>query len=248
MMRIVLSLSDEDEIVRDVDERICVSLAGQFIPLERLSEGYRSVFALAADVARELLHEFRSLEDAEAVVLIDEIDTHLHPRWKMRVMSSLRRALPGVQFIVTTHDPLCLRGMDDGEVVVLQRDEMGKIVQLEGLPSIKGMRTDQLLTSDYFGLSSTIDPEVELGIARYVANIADLPPERVGEADRLVRQLGLGDSALEQVVQSALLRFLQERERPRGKLRPNVRLDAVQAIIGALESSRPAISGEGIDS
>lgn len=248
MMRIVLSLSDEDEIVRDIDERICVSLGGSFIPLERLSEGYRSVFALVADVARELLREFRSLEDAEAVVLIDEIDTHLHPRWKMRIMPSLRRALPGVQFIVTTHDPLCLRGMDDGEVVVLQRDEMGRIVQLEGLPSIKGMRADQLLISDYFGLSSTVDPEAELGIARYVANIADLPPERVGEADRLVRQLALGDSALEQVVQSALLRFLQERERPRGKLRPNVRHDAIQTIISALERGRPAISGEEIDS
>ncbi|SPA21975.1 putative AAA ATPase [Cupriavidus taiwanensis] len=244
-MRIVLSLSDEDELVRDVDDHICVSQGGVPIPLERLSEGYRSVFALVADVARELLLEFRSLEDAEAVVLIDEIDTHLHPRWKMRVMSSLRRALPGVQFIVTTHDPLCLRGMDDGEVVVLQRNETGRIVQLENLPSIKGMRADQLLTSDYFGLSSTVDPETELGVALYAEEIADLPPERVEEADRLVRQLALGDNALEQVVQSALLRFLQERDRPRGTLRPNVRIEAVQAIINALESNRSVHNGEG---
>lgn len=248
MMRIILSLGDEDEVVRDVDGRICVSLGGAPIPLERLSEGYRSVFALVADVARELLREFRSLEDAEAVVLIDEIDTHLHPRWKMRVMSSLRQALPGVQFIVTTHDPLCLRGMDDGEVVVLQRNETGRIVPLEDLPSIKGMRADQLLTSDYFGLSSTVDPETELGVARYAARIAELPPERVEEADRLVRQLALGDSALEQVVQSALLRFLQERERPRGTLRSNVRLETVQAIINALESARSVPDGETTDS
>jgi predicted ATPase len=244
MMRIVLSLSDEDDLVRDVDDRICVSQGGVPVPLERLSEGYRSVFALVADVARELLNEFRSLEDAEAVVLIDEIDTHLHPRWKMRVMSSLRRALPGVQFIVTTHDPLCLRGMDDGEVVVLQRSEKGRIVQLKDLPSIKGMRADQLLTSDYFGLSSTVDPETELGVARYVARIADLPLEGVREADRLVRQLALGDNALEQVMQSALLRFLEERARPRGTLRPDVRSEAVQAIIDALERDRPPPSGE----
>lgn len=237
MMRIVLSLGDQDEVVRDVDGRICVSLGGAPIPLDRLSEGYRSVFALVADVARELLLEFRSLEDAEAVVLIDEIDTHLHPRWKMRVMSSLRQALPGVQFIVTTHDPLCLRGMDDGEVVVLQRKEAGQIASLEDLPSIKGMRADQLLTSDYFGLSSTVDPETELGVARYAAEVAELPPERVEEADKLVRHLALGDSALEQVVQSALLRFLEERERPRGALRPNVRLETVEAIVHALESA-----------
>lgn len=248
MMRIVLSLGDEDEVVRDLDDRICVSLGGEMIPIERLSEGYRSVFALVADVARELLRDFRSLEDAEAVVLIDEIDTHLHPRWKMRVMSSLRRALPGVQFIVTTHDPLCLRGMDDGEVVVLQRDEEGRIVQLDDLPSIKGMRADQLLTSDYFGLSSTVDPETELGVARYVHQIADLPQDRVDEADRLVRQLALGDGALEQVVQTALLRFLRERERPKGALRPDVRLEAVQAVIDALESDRPVSGGKASDS
>ncbi|MBB3994876.1 energy-coupling factor transporter ATP-binding protein EcfA2 [Sulfitobacter undariae] len=244
MMRIVLSLGDEDEVVRDLDDRICVSLSGEMIPIERLSEGYRSVFALVADVARELLRDFRSLEDAEAVVLIDEIDTHLHPRWKMRVMSSLRRALPGVQFIVTTHDPLCLRGMDDGEVVVLQRDEEGQIVRLDDLPSIKGMRADQLLTSDYFGLSSTVDPETELSVAHYVRRIGDLPSDRVEEADRLVRQLALGDGALEQVVQTALLRFLSERERPKGELRPNVRLKAVQAVIDALESNRPVSDGK----
>ncbi|MDJ1465963.1 AAA family ATPase [Nitratireductor sp. GZWM139] len=244
MMRIVLSLGDEDEVVRDLDDRICVSLGGETIPIERLSEGYRSVFALVADVARELLRDFRSLEDAEAVVLIDEIDTHLHPRWKMRVMSSLRLALPGVQFIVTTHDPLCLRGMDDGEVVVLQRDEEGRIVQLDDLPSIKGMRADQLLTSDYFGLSSTVDPETELGVARYVHRIGELPSDSVEEADRLVRQLALGDGALEQVVQTALLRFLRERERPKGALRPNVRLEAVQAVIDALESDRPVSGGK----
>lgn len=244
VMRIVLSLGDMDEVVRDIDGRICVSLDGDLIPLERLSEGYRSVFALVADMARELLREFRSLEDAEAVVLIDEIDTHLHPRWKMQVMSSLRRAFPGVQFVVTTHDPLCLRGMDDGEVVVLQRNQAGRIVQLKDLPSIRGMRADQLLTSDYFGLSSTVDPETELGVARYAAQIADLSTERVDEADALVRQLALGDSALQQVVQSALLGFLHERNRPRGTLRPNVRREAVQSIIDALERDRPNSEGK----
>jgi len=247
VMRIVLSLSDTDEVLRDIDGRICVSLDGKPVPVERLSEGYRSVFALVADISRELLRDFRSLEDAEAVVLIDEIDTHLHPRWKMRVMSSLRRALPGVQFIVTTHDPLCLRGMDDGEVVVLQRNQDGRIVKLEGLPSIKGMRADQLLTSDFFGLSSTIDPETELDVARYVDSLADLPPDRVQEAAALVRHLALGDDALEQVVQSALLRFLREREQPRGALRSDVRLEAVQAVLDALESDHPALGGEPAD-
>lgn len=243
LLRVVLALSDEDEVVPDVDGRICVSMGGVPVPLERLSEGYRSVLAMVVDIARELLEAFDSLEDAEAVVLIDEIDSHLHPRWKMRVMSALRRGLPRVQFIVTTHDPLCLRGMEDGEVVVLQRDDEGKIVLIPDLPSIKGMRADQLLTSDFFGLSSTIDPETELGVARFVQAVGGLPDARVGEANRLVRQLVLGDSAMEQVVQEALMRFLAERERPTGALRTDVRSEAVQTILQALrrDRSRPTL-------
>ncbi|MCK1328621.1 AAA family ATPase [Bradyrhizobium sp. CW9] len=239
VLRIVLALSDEDEIVRDVDGRICVALDGVPVPIERLSEGYRSIFAMVADIARELMRDFRYLEEAEAIVLIDEIDIHLHPRWKMRVMGALRRALPRVQFVVTTHDPLCLRGMEDGEVLVLQRNEAGQIISLLDLPSIKGMRSDQLLTSDFFGLSSTIDPETELDVARFVHAVGDLPAARVEEANRLVRQLVLGDDALEQVVQEALKRFLAERERPTGALRTHVREEAVRTILNALRSGAP---------
>ena len=235
VIRIVLALSDEDELVRDLDARICVNLAGRPVPLDWLSEGYRSVFAMVADIARELLPRYPILEEAEAIVLIDEIETHLHPRWKMRVMSALRRALPNVQFIVTTHDPLCLRGMDDGEVVVLQRSADGSITVLDNLPSIKGMRADQLLTSDYFGLSSTIDPQTELDMARYVHAVEDLPPDRMDEAEKLIQHLTIGDGAQEQVIHRAMRQFIQDRERPTRALRPDISDNAVNAVLSALK-------------
>src|SRR3546814_20575292 len=62
-----------------------------------------------------------SLANARALVLVDEIEAHLHPRWKLRIMKGLREALPNVTFIVTTHDPLCLRGLGANEVMVLRR-------------------------------------------------------------------------------------------------------------------------------
>jgi hypothetical protein len=244
MLRMVLSLNDSDELVQDADGHMCVVIAGDLIPVERMSEGYRSIFAMVVDIARELMPRYRHLAQAEAIVLIDEIETHLHPRWKMRVMSALRRALPRVQFIVTTHDPLCLRGMDDGEVVVLQRDQLGRIVSLEQLPSSKGMRADQLLTSDYFGLSSTIDPEAELDLARYVAAVRDGEPDHVAKARHAMKQLILGDEAAEQVVQEALVRFLRERERPRGQLRTDVRQEAVNAVLEVLRGHRNSSPGE----
>lgn len=84
-----------------------------------------------------------SLAFSRAVVLIDEIEAHLHPRWKMRIVTALREALPNVTFIMTTHDPLCLRGLRAGEVMVFRRiesrapDSLPVVVeQLEDLPDV----------------------------------------------------------------------------------------------------------------
>ena len=93
-------------------------------------------------------------------MLIDEIGAHLHPRWRLRIVTALRNLMPRIQFVVTTHDPLCLRGIVDGEVVVVRRNSEGDIVALTDLPPVTGLRIDQLLTSEHFGLGSTDDPEV----------------------------------------------------------------------------------------
>ena len=50
-------------------------------------------------------------------MLLDEIDTHLHPTWKMQIVRGLRQMMPAMQFITPTHEPLCLRGLEEGEVV-----------------------------------------------------------------------------------------------------------------------------------
>lgn len=236
VLRVVLALNDEDEVIRDLEGRISVRISGKPTPLEWLSEGYRSLFAMIADILRELLLKFPILEDAEAIVLIDEIETHLHPRWKMRLMTALRRALPRVQFIVTTHDPLCLRGMDDGEVVVLQRTFDGSIKKLDGLPSIRGMRADQILTSDYFGLSSTIDPQSELELAKDVASVVESDETPNSASDKLIRSISVGNDAQEQVIHEAIKRFIAARERPMGRLRSDVRTEAVEAVLAALRA------------
>jgi hypothetical protein len=89
------------------------------------------------------------------------LGAHLHPRWRMRIVAALRGVLPRVQFIATTHDPLCLRGLEDGEVAVLRRDERQDVFAISDLPPVKGLRVEQLLASDFFGLGSTRDPEID---------------------------------------------------------------------------------------
>jgi len=238
-IRTILPIGDDDHLVNDPRSGICVWAQGQLTPVGRLSEGYRSVFAMVADICRSLLEHWSNMETARGVVLIDEIETHLHPQWKMRVMTSLRRAFPNVQFIATTHDPLCLRGMEDDEVIVLTRTPDGGVGRLNDLPKISGMRAEQLLTSEYFGLSSTIDPDVQLDIARLAQGVATDPDRAIGiEAKELVSRLTVGDSATAQIIHDALLRYLREREQPTDGLSPNVRADAVEAVLQALRKSQ----------
>ncbi len=240
-LREILALRDGDELVLDEAMGVCVSVRGHLEPVRRLSEGYRSLFAMSVDMMRELLHTQPDLEDARGVVLIDEIETHLHPRWKMRVMRALRKAMPRVTFIATTHDPLCLRGMEQGEVVVLAKDRNQHIYKLTDLPDISGMRVEQILTSDYFGLNSTADPETEAQLTAYVAALSRA---RAGDqdADERTTRLGatlretlvLGETAADQLAQEALERFLKERHDLSLVERSSARLEVVEAMLRAL--------------
>lgn len=206
----ILMLDPEDFFDRQ-DGSIVIEASGSRTRLEDLSVGYKSVIAMATDIIRELMHFYDNLEYASATVLIDEIETHLHPRWKMRIMTCLRRAFPKVQFIVTTHDPLCLRGMQDGEIFVLHRRLDGDgIEKLESLPSTKGMRAEQLLTSEFFGLGST-DPETDAKLAVYhhlAARGDDLSPQEEARLKEVSAELDdrlvVGDTPLEQALVSAL--------------------------------------------
>jgi predicted ATP-binding protein involved in virulence len=165
----LLSLDEEIEIRRSLKRRtVGVTVHGLQIPFAQLSDGYQAVVALAIDVMSVMLRRWKALEVAEGVVALDELGAHLHPRWQMTIVDNLRAAFPRVQFIASTHDPLCLRGLEDGEVAVL-RSQNGDIVPVTDLPSVKGLRVDQLLTSAHFGLNSTIDPTLDRLFERYYA-------------------------------------------------------------------------------
>jgi predicted ATP-binding protein involved in virulence len=141
------------------------------------------MIALAADLMSFLIMRFGSMEEARGVVLIDELGAHLHPRWQMRVVHLFRTAFPNLQFIATTHDPLCLRGLEDDEVTVLQRAK-GTIFPLapSEIPRISGLHVDELLTSEVFGLKSTVDPRIEQLFDEYYALLAK---QRRTDADQL---------------------------------------------------------------
>jgi uncharacterized protein (TIGR02646 family) len=147
---------------------------GPPISLDELSDGYRAMIAVAADLMSFFVTRYGSMSAAEGVVLIDELGAHLHPTWQMRIVRAFQEAFPRLQFVATTHDPLCLRGMERGIVVVLRRTSQGKIFSLpqDEVPSVRGLQVDELLTSEAFGLNSTVDPALDKTFDRYYALLA----------------------------------------------------------------------------
>jgi uncharacterized protein (TIGR02646 family) len=213
ILRDLLPLPPDAEFVPE-DGHVVVVAHGAHVPLRRLSDGYQSVVAMTVDILQVALRIWPNLQEAEGTVLLDEVGAHLHPTWKMRAVASLRKALPAMQFLATTHDPLCLRGLGKGEVAVMRRGEDSQVFSLTGLPSPGDFRVDQLLTSDFFGLNSTVDPDVEAKFDEYYALLA--MTER--DADQTARL-------------EALRNELKDRRHFGSTLRENLMYEAVDRLV-----------------
>lgn len=124
---------------------------GRTLPFHLLSDGYRNLVALAADLAWRCVqlnphHGANAPLRARGIVLIDEIDLHLHPHWQRRVIGDLRKTFPGVQFVATTHSPQVLSTADDAWVRLLVPGE----TEPRRVSRVKGKDTNALL-EDIFG-------------------------------------------------------------------------------------------------
>jgi predicted ATP-binding protein involved in virulence len=96
-------------------------------PFENLSDGQRAVICLIADIARRMCLLNPQLGDqvtlqTPGVVLIDELDMHLHPKWQRMITTGLKAAFPAVQFIVTSHSPQVLGELQPGEIILLNAE------------------------------------------------------------------------------------------------------------------------------
>jgi len=134
-----------------------------------LSLGYRTSMAWIVDFASRMFDLYPESENplAEpAVVLIDEIDLHLHPKWQRELIDYLTNLFPNTQFIVTTHSPLIVQAAAarDANIVVCRR-EGDHVVIDQSVEAVRNWRTDQILTSDLFDLptdrAKNIEPLLE---------------------------------------------------------------------------------------
>jgi predicted ATP-binding protein involved in virulence len=175
------------DITRTHDTKeIRFQFANSSVKLEDLSDGYKTIIALATDIMMVMKNRWRNY-DAEGIVLIDELDAHLHPRWNIEIVRRLRKAFPKIQFIATSHNPLTLRGLLKNEVAVMFEDNDDKeTLLIQDLPSQKGMRIEDILTSKFFGLYDTI-PELNIYFQEYYKLLAQPSPS--GEQAKRINEL-----------------------------------------------------------
>lgn len=245
--KVLLNLADDVRIVRAPGDRMQIVKKDGRESFDDLSDGYRSMLALASDIMAVMFDQWEDMKTAEGIVLLDELENHLHPTWKMRVVSSLRSVFPRVHFITTTHDPLCLRGLQNGEVAVLQRAPDGSVfARVDDLPAVAGLRVDQLLTSEHFGLASTIDPATEELFRQYYALIAQpkLSAAEKDERERLKQQLApvtiLGATRRDRLALEAIDEFLVfEQRTPDSAKRLTLREDTKKRVAALWSSDRP---------
>ena len=217
--------------------------------LDTVSSGYRAVLAVACDVIEGLMKLNGQTADearqAPAIVVIDEIEAHLHPRWKIRLVEGLRRALDAVTFVMTSHDPLCIRGMLNGEIMVLERLDGASPTELaEGVEALTELRNpelltvEQLLTSDFFQLVTTDDRIGTEGLASYVDIVrrAETAPTSLTPQEREFLQmmrrevrgaLPFGQTEIAREVHDAVARFMDARRNGAG----SAGMDAARADI-----------------
>jgi len=131
------------------------------IPIQRLSQGMSSFLNWVGTLLQRLYEvygEGRHPESERALVLLDEVDAHLHPTWQRQVVPVVREVFPNVQVLATTHSPLIVGNLLPGELYHLRRDESGGGIVAESVEqSFRGWRADQILTGPAFELDSTRD-------------------------------------------------------------------------------------------
>lgn len=158
-------------------ERAGIEMSGPWGRSEigELGDGYNATITWVLDLLSWWFLRVSSrggyhIKNINGIVLVDEIEQHLHPLWQREILPLLQSAFPKIQFIMSTHSPLCAAGTADigaEKYQIIYMNRLNGKVEPKKIPLPLGYRTDQILTSEAFGLSDTRNLNIEKKIKRY---------------------------------------------------------------------------------
>ncbi|MBT5036881.1 MAG: AAA family ATPase, partial [Rhodospirillaceae bacterium] len=134
-----------------------------WVTLDKLSLGYKTLIAWTVDLASWFFEKYPRHKNPlaqPAIVLVDEIDLHLHPKWQRNLVQYLSDLFPKTQFIVTAHSPLIVQAAQDANLAVLRREKDHVVID-QSMKAVRGWRVDQVLSSDLFDIPSLRPPEFD---------------------------------------------------------------------------------------
>ncbi len=195
---------------------------GQNIPLEALADGYRVMFCWLIDTYGRALRRDWMSEDGSitGLILVDEIDQHLHPELQTQVVPELAKVLPEAQYVLTTHSPLVALGAHPDQLVVLERDGDEISVQ-DRVPDYRGFSPEDILSDRRLFATEARNPDLTQLIEHY-DELADVSPTRRSDEQQ---------ETLRKVARAL-------REAPKAKMSDSMLDEARDEIAALLRNSR----------
>ena len=170
--------------------RMVVDKAGKEVRVDMLSDGEKCTLALLGDLARRLILANPSADnplEGDGIVLIDEIELHMHPSWQRRILHVLKSTFPNIQFIVTTHSPQVLgEAGDDYNIISLKYDEAEDMVVPAFINRMDGLDSNMIL-EEYMDTAS--ESETKKSIVKGINEA--IRKENFSEAEEKLKQLSL---------------------------------------------------------
>jgi len=186
----VLESTYISDLIQEIRIRVKKTNINQDITFKELSEGEQQLLTV--------LGLLKFTGDEESLILLDEPDTHLNPLWKWRYISLLEDVVhkpESTQIIMCTHDPLVIGGLKKEEIRIFYDDpKQKKIVTFEPSFDPKGLGVAGILTSDFFGLPTTLDKDTQDKLDRKrmlqaFESINQISMKQRSELDNLINEL-----------------------------------------------------------
>jgi hypothetical protein len=156
------------------------------VPLQSLSLGYKTTLAWTVDLAWRLFRRYPNSPDPlsePAIVLIDEIDLHLHPLWQLTIVDDLTQLFPRTQFVATAHSPLMVQVAHTANLAVVKKEGRETVI-INDPEVVRSWRVDQILTSGLFDVPYSRDKQTE-SLFKERDELLDKPSLTKGEQARL---------------------------------------------------------------